>query len=694
MSWGMRVLLLCLCPFAAAWAQQKEISFQQVADGVFSGFSEDAKAEKTWEAKAKVMRPGSVEGLWEMDEIRLQSFREGRPQALFTSPSGVMNPARRAAEGVATVRAKSAAFDLTGRGWSWRSTAQGDSFAVLADVVAELDLAKPAAQRLRLRALRMDATPVPGGTLMVFQGGVVAERVGERTTCARLECLVSDGPDGDATCRSMVASGDVVRVLGKQTLRGDAATFEPGLGKAELVGRVEIEEPELKGSAHRLRHLPKAGLTELYAGDGRPVALRLRRVASEAADLYGRRIDLHRDAASGETWAEVTEDALYVSPQARLTARRLVAREGRAGVGDVLAEGSVKGRLEGSEFTSGRARWDRLKRVIELSDRPRLKEARGLEAAGRSIRHDLLNDRLEIRSGVGERAAIRLPADAIGGPAGLAEADQVVVVTEDEVMQVELLGSVRYVAGELNTVSDQMVAFALPRPKPAEGYVLSKAILSGRVGYAQPGLRCRSERLDLTPGVQVEEVLAKDALAGRPTLLTLSGGFGANRPRLFLAESPGKEVEFVADAHEVLHTPALTKFFLRGSVLVDGVDTDASCDLLEGRATPDAKGRLLARQVVGRGNVSVVAGGVTARGRTLEMWPETGAARLLGEARILDRAGNEGVPAKEVTYDHKTKSWRMDSAPDALIPGQVVRPKIFLGRDFTLPEVKSLDKGP
>ena len=677
----------------AAWAQQKEISFKQVADGVFSGFSEDAKAEKTWEAKAKLMRPGSGEGLWEMDDIRLQSFRGGRPQALFSSPAGVMNPARRAAEGVAPVRAQSSAFDLTGRGWSWRSTPQGDSFAILAEVVADLDLAKPVAQRLRLRAPRMDATPVPGGTLMVFQGGVIAERAGERTTCARLECLVSDGPDGDAMCRSLVASGDVVRVLGKETLRGDTATFDPQDGSAELVGRVEIEEPEAKGSAHRLRHLPKTGVTELFAGDGQSVKLRLRRPGTAVADLTGQRIDLRRDLATGVARAEVTGEAAYVSAQANLTAQRLIATEGRAGAGELLAEGTVKGRLEGSEFTAGVARWDRLKRVIELSNGPRLKDARGLEVAGHSIRSDLLKDRLEIRSGPGARAAIRIPADANGGQPGVAEADQVVVVTEEAVMQIEMLGAVRYVAGELVTLSDQMVAFALPRPKPAAGFVLSKAILSGRVSYAQPGLRCRAERLDYTPGVQIEEVLAKDALVGRPLLLTLSGGFGPNRPRLFLAEAPGKEVEFIADAHEVLHTPALTKFFLRGAVIIDAVDTDATCDLLEGRASPDPKGRLLARQVVGRGNVSVVAGGVNARGRTLEMSPETGMARLMGDARILDRAGNEGVPAKEVTYDHKAKSWRMDSSPDELIPGQVVRPKIFLGRDFTLPEVKSLDKG-
>jgi hypothetical protein len=206
-------------------------------------------------------------------------------------------------------------------------------------------------------------------------------------------------------------------------------------------------------------------------------------------------------------------------------------------------------------------------------------------------------------------------------------------------------------------------------------------------------LRCLGERLDLTPAVQIEEIFAQDALVGQPRLLTLSGGVGPTRPRLFLAQGAGQEVAFVADAHEVLHTPKLTKFFLRGAVAIDSEATDATCDLLEGLASPDKTGRLVARRVVGRGNVGVVAGGASAKGRTLEMSPEAGTARLLGDARILDKNGNEGIPAKEVTYDHKTKSWRMDSAPDDLNPGQVVRPKIFLGRDFTLPEVKSLDKG-
>ena len=689
----MRAFLLCLFLAVGAMAQQKEVSFRQVVGGSFSGFSEDEKAEKIWEATAKFMRPTAEPGVWDMDVIKVQSLRGGKPYAVFTSPNGTMVPARRAAQGIGPVQSSSPAFNLTGKGWSWRSTPKGDSFAILADVVAELDLAKPLSRRLRLRAPRLDASPVEGGTLMVFQGGVVAERFGERTTCERLECLVSDGPGGDAACRSVVALGRVVRVLDKQTLRGDSATFDPKDDSAELIGHVELEEPELKAAAQRLRHQPKLGVTQLYAGDGKQVQLHLRRKQQEPADLAGELVTIRRDAATGDSQVEVQDNASFLSAQSHLTARRLVASEARDGASMLVAEGGVKGRLEGNQFESGKARWDRAKRILDLEGLPRIREARGLEAAGFSIRTDALKDRIEIRSGPGIRAAIRLPAGEIGAAPGLAEANQVVVVTEEGAMQVEMMGAVRYVAGTITTESDQMVAFATPKPKKTSEYELNKAILSGHVRYSQPGLRCAAERIDLTPAVQIEEVLTRDALAGRPRLLTLSGGAGATRPRLFMTSTGGKNVEFVADAHEVLTTPDLTKFFLRGSVAMDSDGTDATCDLLEGIAVPDKVGHLVARQVVGRGNVVVVAAGTTAKGRTLEMQPEKGTARLMGDARILDKLGNEGVPAKEVTYDMRTRAWRMDSAPDEASPGQVVRPKIFLGRDFTLPEVKNLDNG-
>ncbi len=687
----MRAFLLCVLLAVEAAAQQKEITFQQVGGGSFAGFTEDEKAEKAWEVTAKYMKPAAEAGVWDMDQLKVQSYRQGKVQATFASPYGTMNPAKRSGQGAAAVKANSPAFNLTGDGWIWRSTPKGDSFAVLANVSAELDLAKPITKRLRLRAPRMDASPVEGGTLMVFQGGVIAERSGERTTCERLECLVNDGPGGDAACKSLFASGSVVRVFEKQTLRGDTAKFDLKEDAVEVIGHVEIDEPEVKGTSQRLRHQSKLGVTQLFAGEGKPVKLHIHRKLSEDADVGGDLVTIRRDA-KGSSQVEVQDNATYASAQGHLLSRTLLATESREAGSVLVADGGVKGELEGTVFEAGKARWDRTKRLLELEQSPKIRDPRGVEAVGFSIRSDIAKERVEVRSGPGIRAAIRLPAGEEGEAPGQADANQALIVTEDGALQVELLGNVHYSAGNVVTDSGQMVAFSLPRTKGRRDFVLSKAILTDHVRYTQPGLRCAAERIDLTPAVQVEEILVKDALAGRPRLLTLSGGAGLSRPRLFVTYANGKGAEFIADADEILTTPVLTKFFLRGAVAMASEDTHAMCDLLEGLASPEKNGHQVARQMIGRGNVHVVAGGVSAKGRTMEVLPEKGTARLLGDARILDKSGNEGVPAKEATYNLNSKTWRMESATDESAPGQVVRPKIFLGHDFTLPEVKSLDK--
>ena len=93
----MRAFLLCLFLAVGAMAQQKGVSFRNVLGGSFSGFSEDEKAEKIWEATAVVMRPAAEAGVWDMEVIKVQSLRAGKPWAVFTSPNGTMVPARRAA---------------------------------------------------------------------------------------------------------------------------------------------------------------------------------------------------------------------------------------------------------------------------------------------------------------------------------------------------------------------------------------------------------------------------------------------------------------------------------------------------------------------------------------------------------------------------------------------------------------------
>ena len=689
----MRALLLSLLLVVGAGAQTppaKEIKFQDIGGGSFSGFTEDEKAEKAWELTAARMRPTAEAGVWEMEKIEVRSFRAGKPQASFASPFGTATPERRAAQGASPIVARSAAFHLAGLGWSWRSTKQGDTFAILADVSAELDLAKPLLQRLRVHAERLDASPAEDGTRLTFVGHVVVDRGDERLTCERLVCLVADGPGGNATCRTIAAVGKVVRTAGPQILTGEAAEYELATEVLQLTGGVTLAEPGFRAAADSLRHEVKVAVTTLRSAEGRPVRLKLTRKDEPESALTGDTVVLRREAKAERTTVELSGQASYVAGEEQLEATKLVAVELKGVTQELRASGGVKGVVDATRFESESARWERAQGRLELTGRPHLRDAKGFEVAGFAILSDRARERVEVRSGPGVRAAVRLPAGReAGAVAGQAEADQVVLTAQKGVVEADLEGSVRYVAGLVTTQSDRLVAFSAPTKS---GHELSKVFLTGKVTYVQPGFSCSAERIDYVPAVDIEEVLKKDRLAGRPRLLNLSGGTEATRPRLFVQFADGKKAEFIADSHEILSTPEAAKFFLRGNVGLKADGVDASCDLLEGFVTPDPKGRLVARLMVGRGNVNAQAGESAARGRVLEIKPEEGVARLTGEARLRTRAGIEGVPAKEVLYDFKTKSWRMDSAPDPAMPGQVVRPKIFLGEDFTLPAVKSLDK--
>jgi hypothetical protein len=160
---------------------------------------------------------------------------------------------------------------------------------------------------------------------------------------------------------------------------------------------------------------------------------------------------------------------------------------------------------------------------------------------------------------------------------------------------------------------------------------------------------------------------------------------------LFIDSESGKTSEYIADKHEVLKTAEMTKFFLRGDVIMHGDGLDAKCDLLEGLAKANAEGRQTARLIVGRGGVDIVTENSKAYGKTLEINPEIGEARLFGDAYYRDKEGREAVPAKEIVYDMTKRVWRMEQSKNPNNPNQVVRPKIYLGPEFTLPKVKNLD---
>ena len=691
----MRATWLTLLLSAGLCAQQKDVAFQEVTNAVVAGYSEDAKAERAWEMRSASMKPTAEAGTWDLNKLEGKSFKDGKVVLSFASPYGTLVPAKHLARGPSTFSARSPSFDLKGMGWSWLSNPKGDVFAIESDVVAELDLAKPITKRLRVRSERLEVSPRPEGTLLVFVGKVVLERLGEKLTCARIECLLDDGPNGDKACRSLQASGDVVRTFNGQTLRGEQAFFDQANERLTVTGSVRLAEPGLQAEGQRLEHDAKANVTRLLAAEGQRVHVQSARLGREASEAFGQTALITRDVQTDTKVLQLDGAAEFTSEQGKVTARRLIATDSRLN-GDVLVgEGDVQGSADGNVFKAGKARWDRTRQELLLEGRPRLLEPRGFEIAGATIRSELRLQKVTVTSSPEDRATVKLPSEDVDGPIGLAQADRLFLSNEAGAAEVDLEGNVLYNAGDVRTESQRMVAYAttnLVKGKPT-ALVLQKVFLTGAVRYGQPGLRCSAERIDYVPAVQIEEILKKDNLQGRPRLLTLSGGSLENRPRLGVDFSNGKSAEFVADAQEILTTPKMTKFFLRGAVGMRTEGTDATCDLLEGLAEPDAKGKQAARLIVGRGNVNVLAGGTTAYGRTLEVRPEEGEAKLFGDARIRDPQGREGVPAKEITYDMKKRVWRMDQAPDPNLPGQVVRPKIFLGADFTLPQVKSLDKG-
>jgi len=701
----MRTLLLATLSAVFLAAQPKPaedrggIAFRQVSGGTFSGFNEDERAEKAWDASARRSTP--VEGgRWEMEQLQFRSFRDAKPAVSFISPSGTLDPADRSAVGPGALEASSAAFTLAGKGWKWRSTPKGDVFSIFSEVRAQLDLNRPPARRWSVSAQGMEAVPAPGGTALTFDGGVTMMREGERIECRRVVCLLEDDPKGGARCRFIDAVGEVRRTAGAQILRGEVARFDLAEDVLEMTGGVRVEDEGVSGSAASLRHEAGPGKTSLRRGDSAPVLIYLVRKGEEPAELSGDAVAFARRPGQVLTLLDVMGHAAYLTPTASLSAEAISASDTADGSGLLTASGSVSGEVEGRAIQGGRAVWNRALRRLDLSGLPcRVSDPRGFVATGDSIRADLVRSRFEVRGASAARATVTVPSAHKDGEPGRAEADQIVVLDEDGALQMEMLGSVRYSGDGVAIDSDQFVAFALPvatdgkpRPKGSErGHELSKAIAVGNVRYAQAGLKAMGERVDLIPAVQVEEVVKADAIRGRPRLLTLSGGAGEMRPRIHLSLSDGQASVFTADSHEVLHSPQLTKFFLRGSVTMDSGDTRAKCDLLEGLAAPGKEGRLEARQVVGRGAVIVEGAGTRAQGRTLEVSPSVGEARLSGDASILAKDGTLGLPARELVYDMRSRAWKIPSSQDERVPGQVVRPRIYLGRDFTLPEVKSLD---
>ncbi len=688
----IRLCLLSLLCVPGLWAQPKDIKFQEVGEGSFAGFTQDEKAERAWEAKAKVMKPTAEPNVWDVTQLRVQSYRAGQPYSVFESPFGFINPEKKTAHGMSPVTVSSPLFKVQGQGWDWTSTGQGEVFAIYADVKTELDLAKPITRRLHIRANRLDATPAEAATLLVYTGAVVLERFGERMTCDRLECLVESTAGNENSYRYIRAIGKVVHTTEKQTLKGDTALFTNKEQTVEVKGQVELIEPTYRGVAHYLFHEIRLNQTRLEGVDGLPVQMHVVTSNGDTSDITGDHVLVKRNPDTGISNVKVDGHATYTSDRGRLTAQKLNAVEVKDKEGLLEADGFVKGQVEGATFESGHAVWNRVSNELELTNQPQLKDTRGITVTGYKIWSDLNHRRMVVDSLAEHLATIHLPAGEDGAP-GLAQARKIYVTDEGTSTEMDLVGAVHYESGDKTSDSDRLVAFGTPAGRQRRDLILRKAILTGQVRYAQVGLRAEAERIDYVPAVHIQEVLKQDNLTGHPDLLTLSGGEDTTRPKLFITFSNGQKVRFIADVHEILSTPQMTKFFLRGKVGMNSDEASSTCDLLEGLLESDGAHAQSAREVIGRGNVTMLTGSSTAQGQTLEYHPKDGEVRLYGDARIRDQSGKEGVPAKELIYNMKEKVWHMNSAPSTTTPGQVVRPKIFLGEDFTLPGAKNLDNG-
>jgi len=671
-------LLLGLVLAALAGAKDTALHIEQAKKAAFVGYSDDAKAERAWEIRAANLAPEpSKPGAWRMEQLVLTTFRDGKPSATFRTARGLAEPDRRAAGGEEPVAVSAQNFKLDGKGWNWRSTAQGETFAILAEVHASLLSDQPGEPGIQVSASRVDvAADGQGGNTLSFTGDILLIRGGERLSCERVDCVMAPG---FGSCQRLVARGRVLHVDGPRALSADELVHDLKAGKIDLLGSVRVVDPEFElqaGSVHRDLAL---GVTECVS-DTLVRAHILPTEGRSEATLNGRHVVVAPGAGkSGLTFA-VDGGAEYVSGPLRLRARELLVRAGAQGDGPITASGEVEGTDGKVSFTSGQARLDRVTRQLDLAGAPRLRDVRGYEVTGDTLSAMLAQDRLTVGSAPGVRAALRMRS---AGGLVEAEADRVAVSRGKTQSVADLRGAVRFRMAGATTTCDRLVAYANP-VESGDEVELSQASMVGTVRYTAPGFSAIADRAELVPAVGVE---AAD-FTGKPMLLRLraldAAPAGAPRPRIEVASGEGVAA-FTADRHDVLFNDSAARFVLAGQVFSAVGEARASCDELTGSAVRDEKRGWSLGLTSGTGHIEAEVGGNRATGNLLQLEPEADRVTLSGEARIQDRQGRVGIPADRLVFDTRTRNWRMDSAPAG--SGKApVRPRILLpDAGFTLP---------
>lgn len=671
-------LLFGLLLVAQLGAKDAALSIEQARQAAFVGYSDDAKAERAWEIRADRLEPDpGLPGGWRMQQLLLTTFRDGKPAATFRTARGLAEPERRAAGGSDPVAVKSQNFDLTGTGWSWRGTAQGDTFSLLASVHATLASGKPGEPGIQVSAQRVNVVADDkGGNTLSFTGDILLIRGGERLSCEQVDCVMAPG---FGSCERLVARGRVLHVDGARALSADELVHDLRAGKIELLGSVRVVDPEFELQANAVRRDLALGVTECLS-DSQVRAHVLPVQGRTEATLLGRHVVVAPGTGkSGLTFA-VDGGAEYLSGTTRLRARDILVRAGESGDGPVTATGDVEGTDGQSSFTAQRAQLDRVARELELTGNPRLRDTRGYEIAGETVTALTAQDKVTVTSGPGVRAALRMRS---AGGTVVAEADRVAVARGKSQSVADLRGAVRFRLAGATATCDRLVAYA----NPAEGgdeVELSQALMVGSVRYAAPGFAAVADRAELVPAVGVE---AAD-FPGKPLLLRLrpaeAAPSGAPRPRIEMASGEGVAA-FTADRHDVLFGEDAARFILTGQVFSAVGEARASCAELTGSAARDAKKGWQLGAASGTGDILAEVGGNRATGERLVLEPGADRVSLSGNARVQDRQGRVGIPADRLVFDTRTRNWRMDSAPagEGRAP---VRPRILLpDSGFTLP---------
>lgn len=671
-------LLLGLVLAALAGAKDTALQIERAKKAAFVGYSDDAKAERAWEIRADQLSPDATHsGTWKLNQLVLTTFRDGKPSATFRTASGIAEPDRRAAGGEEAVTVISQNFKLQGKGWNWRNTDKGDTFAIRSDVQATLLPGKPGEPAIQVTASRVNVTSdSAGGNTLSFSGNILLVRGAERLSCEGVDCVMA--PDF-GNCQRMVARGRVLHVEGARALSADELVHDLKAGKIDLLGSVRVVDPEFELQANAVHRDVALGVTEcvsdtLVRAHILPVAGR-----SEAT-LSGKHVVVAPGAGkSGLTFA-VDGGAEYISGLMRLRARDLLVRAGARGDGPITASGEVEGTDGKVTFSSEQARLDRVLRQLDLAGRPRLRDVRGYEVMGDAVTALLAQDSFNVTSAPGIRAALRMKS--AGGQVE-AEADRIAVSRGKSESVADLRGTVRFRMAGATTTCDRLVAYAKP-VEASEEVELSQASMVGSVRYEAPGFAAVADRAEFLPAVGVE---AAD-FTGKPMLLRLrsqeSAPAGAPRPRIELASGEGVAA-FTADRHDVLFNETAARFVLAGQVFSAIGEARASCDELTGTAARDAKNSWVLGVASGTGQIQAEVGGNRATGDLLQLEPSANRVTLSGNARVQDRQGRVGIPADRLVFDTRTRNWRMDSAPAG--SGKApVRPRILLpDAGFTLP---------